>query len=104
MVSTQNTKHPGTEPTGVLLLLVLAALADQTVKPLAQIVGNDLCCDSLDKCDECVHGFHLHPAVMGMEKGRMHSITQKAVSRNSARYRLFLVYPSCFTRWISPRS
>ena len=49
MVSTQNTKHPGTEPTGVLLLSVLAALADQAVKPLAQIVGNYLCSDSLNK-------------------------------------------------------
>ena len=75
MVSTQNMKHPGTEPTGVLLLSVLAALADQAVKSLSQIVGNDLCCDSLKKCDESVHGFHLPPAVVGMEKGRKHRIT-----------------------------
>ena len=56
MVSTQNTKHPGTEPTGVLLLSVLAALADQAVKPLAQIIGYYLCSDRLKKCDDSVHG------------------------------------------------
>ena len=44
-------KHeaPGSVSTGGLLGLVLAALEEQAVKPLAQIVGNYLCSDSLYK-------------------------------------------------------
>lgn len=37
---------------GAFLLLVLAALEEQTIKPLAEIVGYYLCSDSLYKCDE----------------------------------------------------
>ena len=33
----------------MFILSVLAALEEQTVKPLAEIVGNYLCCDSLYK-------------------------------------------------------
>ena len=73
--ATQKTKTPGTADTEGLLSLVLAALADQAVKPLAQIVGYYLRCDSLKKCDKATHVYHLLSATRGSEKGRNDSIT-----------------------------
>ena len=61
---------------------MLAALEEQAVKPLAQIVGNYLRGNGLDKCRESFQGVHLLSAVRGMEKGRRNSIAQKPVSRN----------------------
>ena len=52
----KNQKPPGSVSTGGLLGLVLTALEEQAVKPLAQIVGHYLCCDSLQKCGEERHG------------------------------------------------
>ena len=49
VVTTKKPKAPGTDTTGGLLGLVLTALEEQAVKPLAQIVGNYLCSDSLYK-------------------------------------------------------
>ena len=49
VVTTKKQKPPGTDTTGGLLGLVLTALEEQAVKPLAQIVGNYLCSDSLYK-------------------------------------------------------
>ena len=61
---------------------MFAALADLTVDPCAQIVGNYLRGNGLDKCRESFQGVHLLSAVRGMEKGRRNSIAQKPVSRN----------------------
>ena len=61
---------------------MFAALADLTVDPCAQIVGNYLRGNGLDKCRENFQGVHLLSAVRGMEKGRRNSIAQKPVSRN----------------------
>ena len=36
-------------------MLVLTALAHQAVKPLAEIVCNYFCCDSLEKRDKIIH-------------------------------------------------
>ena len=52
-------------------LLTLAV----AVKPLAEIVCNDLCCNSLEKGDEIFHKVHLLSATGGSEKGRRPSIT-----------------------------
>ena len=61
---------------------MFAALADLTVDPCAQIVGNYLRGNGLNKCRESFQGVHLLSAVRGMEKGRRNSIAQKPVSRN----------------------
>ena len=61
---------------------MFAALADLTVDPCAQIVGNYLRGNGLDKCRESFQGVHLLSTVRGMEKGRRNSIAQKPVSRN----------------------
>ena len=61
---------------------MFAALADLTVDPCTQIVGNYLRGNGLDKCRESFQGVHLLSAVRGMEKGRRNSIAQKPVSRN----------------------
>ena len=55
--------------------LVLTALAHQAVKPLAEIVCNYFCCNSLEKGDEIFHKVHLLSATGGSEKGRRPSIT-----------------------------
>ena len=50
--------HAKNRSTPVLILpgcffsSVLAALANQTIKPRAQVIGDHLRCDSLNKCDE----------------------------------------------------
>lgn len=68
-------KPPGSRNTGGASCLVLTALAHQAVKPLAEIVCNDLCCNSLEKGDEIFHKVHLLSATGGSEKGRRPSIT-----------------------------
>ena len=76
--SVVTTKKPKAPPVlilpGGLLGLVLTALEEQAVKPLAQIVGNYLRGNGLDKCRESFQGVHLLSAVRGMEKGRRNSI------------------------------
>ena len=62
--------------------LVLTALAHQAVKPLAEIVCNYFCCDSLEKSDEVFHRVHLLSATGGSEKGRSASITQALTQYN----------------------
>ena len=61
---------------------MFAALADLTVDPCAQIVGDYLRGNGLNKCRESFQGVHLLSAVRGMEKGRRNRIAQKPVSRN----------------------
>ena len=51
------------------LLLVLAALAYLAVKPLAQIIGNYLCCDGLNKCRKNFQEVHLLSALGGIGEG-----------------------------------
>ena len=53
---------------------MFAALADLTVDPCAQIVGNYLRGNGLNKCRESFQGVHLLSAVRGMEKGRRNRI------------------------------
>lgn len=62
------------------LFLVLTALADQTVKPLAQIVGYYLCSDSLNECDESIHGCHLLSALGGHGEGPQRQYSTKSDS------------------------
>ena len=69
------TKPPRSGNSEGVLVLVLTALAHQAVKPLAEIVCNDLCCNSLEKGDEIFHRVHLLSATEGSEKGRRPSIT-----------------------------
>ena len=74
--------------------LVLTALAHQAVKPLAEIVCNYFCCDSLEKRDKIIHmGFHLLSATGGSEKGRSASITQALTQYNKKRQRTIIPYP-----------
>ena len=72
-------KAPGTSTTEGLFL-VLTALADQTVKPLAQIVGYYLCSDSLNECDESIHGCHLLSALGGHGEGPQRQYSTKSDS------------------------
>ena len=72
--------HAKTEPprsgnSEGVLVLALTALAHQAVKPLTEIVCNDLCCNSLEKGDEIFHKVHLLSATGGSEKGRRPGIT-----------------------------
>ena len=49
------TKPPRSGNSEGVLVLVLTALAHQAVKPLAEIVCNYFCCDSLEKRDKIIH-------------------------------------------------
>ena len=75
VVTTKKQKPPGTANTGGLLGLVLTALEVQTVKPLAQEVGYNLCSNRLNKRDEGFHGSTSFPRLGETEKGRRNSIT-----------------------------
>ena len=55
-ISTQKRTPSGVAAPDGVFLLVLTALAKQTVKPLAQVIGYYLCSDRLKKCDDSVHG------------------------------------------------
>ena len=88
------TKPPRSGNSEGVLVLVLTALAYQAVKPLAEIVCNYFCCDSLEKRDKIVHmGFHLLSATGGSEKGRSASITQALTQYNKKRQRTIIPYP-----------
>ena len=76
------TKPLGTRNTGGFRVLVLTALAHQTVKPLAEVVCHSLCCDGLEQGDEVFHRVHLLSATGGSEKGRSASITQALTQYN----------------------
>ena len=88
------TKPPRSCRSEGVLVLVLTALAHQAVKPLAEIVCNYFCCDSLEKRDKIIHmGFHLLPATGGSEKGRSASITQSDSVRSYRTRCRFFVFP-----------
>ena len=88
------TKPPRSGNSEGVLVLVLTALAHQAVKPLAEIVCNYFCCDSLEKRDKIVHmGFHLLSATGGSEKGCSASITQALTQYNKKRQRTIIPYP-----------
>ena len=88
------TKPPRSCRSEGVLVLVLTALAHQAVKPLAEIVCNYFCCDSLEKRDKIIHmGFHLLSATGGSEKGRSASITQALTQYNKKRQRTIIPYP-----------
>ena len=74
-ISTQKRTPSGVAAPDGVFLLVLTALAHQAVKPLTEIVCNDLCCNSLEKGDEIFHKVHLLSATGGSEKGRRPGIT-----------------------------
>ena len=80
VVTTKKQKPPGSVSTGGLLGLVLTALEEQAVKPLAQIVGYYLCSDSLNECDESIHGCHLLSALGGHGEGPQRQYSTKSDS------------------------
>ena len=104
-ISTQKRTPSGVAAPDGVFLLVLTALAKQTVKPLAQIIGYYLCSDRLKKCDDSVHGLPPPFRDWGIGEGPQcqYNTSFDPIQQKAPRYSQYRG-ASCFTAWGMPYS